>query len=414
MFVTSQAPTTVPFMDLTRTHEPLRRQLVEAYERVLDADAFILGTEVDRFETASPSTAARATASASTPAPPRSRSRCSPPGSAPATRSSCRRTPSSPRRCRSCTPARRRSAPTSSRTPACSTPTPSAPRSARARRRSCPCTSTARCATWTRCTALADPAASRCFEDAAQAHGATWDGRRAGALGRAAAFSFYPSKNLGALGDGGAIVTDDDELAAAARRLRDLGRSRSAAHDACGFNERLDGVQAAALHVKLAHLDGWNEDRRRIAAGYAELLDDGVELPAERPQSPSIHHLYAIRVADRDAVAARLAADGIGSGVHYPLSLPEQPTLADLALADGPVARDWAARELSLPIFPACAPPRSRRSRRPSTGPSRSSTGGPRERWRRTRAASVLGGAGCAPVSPRTRRSYGWVGSSPI
>jgi len=157
------------------------------------------------------------------------------------------------------------------------------------------------------------------LEDAAQAHGASYRDRRAGALGRAAAFSFYPSKNLGALGDGGAICTDDDELAATARRLRDLGRDGAKAHVSAGYNERLDGLQAALLAVKLPHVDAWNEARRGLAL--------------------------------RDLVAAAMLRLGIQTSVHYPAALCDQPALPMLAGASTPVALDWAARELSLPIF---------------------------------------------------------------
>ena len=194
------------------------------------------------------------------------------------------------------------------------------------------------------------------FEDAAQAHGARHGERRAGGLGRAGAFSFYPSKNLGALGDGGAICTDDATLAAAARRLRDLGRNGSAAHEAAGYNERLDGLQAAMLAVKLPHLERWNEGRRAVAAQYRELLPSGVQLLEERRHTPSVYHLFPIRVQDRQELAAALAQNGIASGVHYPVALPDQPCLPGLRAADTPRARDWAARELSLPIYPEMTP----------------------------------------------------------
>ena len=191
------------------------------------------------------------------------------------------------------------------------------------------------------------------LEDAAQAHGATYRGARAGGLGRAAAFSFYPSKNLGALGDGGAICTDDGELAARARQLRDLGRGDDRMHALAGYNERLDGVQAALLRVKLPHVERWNSARRAIAAGYRERLAGTVELLEESSDSPCAYHLFPIRVGDRDALAAILQTRGIATGVHYPLALVDQPGLpqpASLTLV--PVAQAWAARELSLPIFP--------------------------------------------------------------
>lgn len=190
------------------------------------------------------------------------------------------------------------------------------------------------------------------LEDAAQAHGATYRGARAGSLARGAAFSFYPSKNLGALGDAGAICTDDYELAAAARRWRDLGRGEDGVHRVVGYNERLGGVQAAALRVKLPHLDRWNDARYAVAAKYRELLADTVELLGESEESRCVYHLFPIRAAAREELGGRLAARGIATGVHYPLALPDQPALADLGEADVPNACDWAARELSLPVFP--------------------------------------------------------------
>jgi dTDP-4-amino-4,6-dideoxygalactose transaminase len=189
------------------------------------------------------------------------------------------------------------------------------------------------------------------FEDAAQAQGAHYRGKPAGGLGLAAGFSFYPSKNLGALGDAGAICTNDAGLAERARRLRDLGRSDDGRHLLSGYNERLSGLQAALLRVKLGHLPRWNEARRRHAARYRGQLS-GVELLEDRPESPCVYHLFPIRVSDRDEVAARLREAGISTGVHYPLALPDQPALPGLADADTPAARDWAARELSLPLFP--------------------------------------------------------------
>ena len=190
------------------------------------------------------------------------------------------------------------------------------------------------------------------LEDAAQAHGASYRGVRAGALGDAAAFSFYPSKNLGALGDGGAICTDDDGLARTARRLRDLGRDGGSDHLLAGYNERLDGLQAALLRVKLAHLDAWNAERRALAASYRRLLDGHVQLLGEVEEASCVYHIFPIRLTGRDGLAAALRAAGIATGVHYPRALVDQPILRKFTAA-APVARDWAARELSLPIFPA-------------------------------------------------------------
>lgn len=191
------------------------------------------------------------------------------------------------------------------------------------------------------------------LEDAAQAHGARWRGRRAGSLGKAAAFSFYPSKNLGALGDGGAICTDDPALAARARRLRNLGQERKGEHVEAGANERLDGIQAAALRVKLPLLDHWNEARRAVAETYDRALGGSCELLRTDARGESAHHLYPVRVADRDAVRERLSERGVGTGVHYWPAVHRQPPFAGSAAPlDLPRAERWSERELSLPIFP--------------------------------------------------------------
>jgi dTDP-3-amino-3,4,6-trideoxy-alpha-D-glucose transaminase len=193
------------------------------------------------------------------------------------------------------------------------------------------------------------------FEDAAQAHGAMSHGRPAGSLGTAAAFSFYPSKNLGALGDGGAICTDDATLADRARQLRHLGQARKGEHVVLGFNERLDGLQAALLEVKLGYLAAGNAARRRHAATYVERLAGHVTLLEERSETPCVYHLFPIRVPQRAAVAARLAEDGIATGLHYTPALHEQPALqARVSVPDAlSRAEAWAAEELSLPMSPA-------------------------------------------------------------
>jgi dTDP-3-amino-3,4,6-trideoxy-alpha-D-glucose transaminase len=191
------------------------------------------------------------------------------------------------------------------------------------------------------------------LEDGAQAHGGGYLDERVGSLGTAAAFSFYPSKNLGALGDAGAICTDDDRLAETARRLRDLGRDGDGVHALSGYNERLDGLQAALLGVKLPYVGEWTAQRRAIAAEYQKRLAGVVELLGERPETPCTYHLFPIRVEGRDRLADHLSARGVASGVHYPVAVPDQPAVrAADAAADVPVARDWAARELSIPIFP--------------------------------------------------------------
>lgn len=192
------------------------------------------------------------------------------------------------------------------------------------------------------------------LEDAAQAHGARYGDRRAGSLGDAAAFSFYPSKNLGALGDGGAICTDDDEIAAAARRLRDLGQRAKGEHLDAGFNERLDGIQAAMLRVKLKGLDEGNGSRRRLAATYRGRLPEAGRPLVEQPGRECVYHLFPIRLRNRDAARQALAERGIASGIHYWPAVHRQPPLtppADSATTLESAVR-WSEEELSLPIFP--------------------------------------------------------------
>jgi dTDP-4-amino-4,6-dideoxygalactose transaminase len=201
---------------------------------------------------------------------------------------------------------------------------------------------------------LADRHGLLVVEDAAQAHGATCNGRPAGSAGHVAGFSFYPSKNLGALGDAGAICTHDPDIAERARRLRNLGQRRKGEHIDIGYNERLDGLQAALLRVKLAHLSAGNAARRRRAAEYRHALSPEILLH-ERPHTPSIYHLFPVRVRDRDASLQALASRGISAGVHYTPCAADHPALAGRATlpAEGlPVARAWAAEELSLPMFP--------------------------------------------------------------
>jgi dTDP-3-amino-3,4,6-trideoxy-alpha-D-glucose transaminase len=205
---------------------------------------------------------------------------------------------------------------------------------------------------------FAKPAGLLVLEDAAQAHGATYCGHRAGSLGTAAAFSFYPTKNLGALGDGGAVCTDDEVLAARLRRLRDLGRNAAGEHAELGHNQRLDALQAAFLRAKLPHLDGWNQARREHAQRYRELLPREARLVEERPESPSVHHLFPARFDDRDAVASILSAYGIETRVHYTPAVHEHRAWHGRPLICGelPVAESWAAEELSLPMHPGLVP----------------------------------------------------------
>ncbi|MFL5946346.1 MAG: DegT/DnrJ/EryC1/StrS family aminotransferase [Gaiellaceae bacterium] len=201
---------------------------------------------------------------------------------------------------------------------------------------------------------LCDARGIALVEDACQAHGARYEGRRVGTFGRFAAFSFYPSKNLGALGDGGAVTTDDEELAARIRLLARLGEETKGVHVVAGWNERLDTLQAAALRVKLRHLDSWNERRREVAAWYTEMLA-GVALPTVAPWAEHVWHLYVVRSGRRDELRAALAEREIGTGVHYPLPLHLQPALRDrlgYREAAFPGAEARARTQLSLPMYP--------------------------------------------------------------
>ncbi|MEZ5065221.1 MAG: DegT/DnrJ/EryC1/StrS family aminotransferase [bacterium] len=192
-------------------------------------------------------------------------------------------------------------------------------------------------------------------EDAAQAHGAEYKGRRVGSMGRVACFSFYPGKNLGAYGDAGGIVTSDPELAHRIALLRDHGRTTKYEHQVEGFAYRLDGLQAAILDAKLKHLDAWTEARRRFAAQYDELLAD---LPDVQPLRPygnvrHVYHLYVVRVPEREALLPLLSERGIGVGVHYPISLHLQPAYARLGLGEGafPNSERLGREVMSLPLY---------------------------------------------------------------
>jgi dTDP-4-amino-4,6-dideoxygalactose transaminase len=193
------------------------------------------------------------------------------------------------------------------------------------------------------------------LEDAAQAHGARFRGRRAGSLGTAAAWSFYPSKNLGALGDGGAVTTDDDELAENLRALRNYGSREKHRHELDGVNSRLDELQAAILRVKLDCLDSWNERRRSVAARYLEgLAGTSLVLPAVPPETEPVWHLFVVRSQRRDELQQHLEAAGIETAVHYPRAPHRQPVFADLAVAPEsvPVSEQLQHEVLSLPIGP--------------------------------------------------------------
>jgi dTDP-3-amino-3,4,6-trideoxy-alpha-D-glucose transaminase len=196
------------------------------------------------------------------------------------------------------------------------------------------------------------------FEDAAQAHGATYRGRTVGSLGTAAGFSFYPSKNLGALGDAGAICTDDRELAERARRLRHVGQRRRGEHVDVGYNERLDGLQAALLSVKLPHLGAGNRARREHAATYRDGLG-ALRLLEERDHTPCVYHLFPVRSRHRDDARFALAAHGIDTGVHYAPAAFAHPAWEGVLpplRVELPVAEAWAREELSLPMFPELEP----------------------------------------------------------
>lgn len=200
------------------------------------------------------------------------------------------------------------------------------------------------------------------IEDACQAHGAEYFSQKhnrwmkAGSMGRAAAFSFYPGKNLGACGEGGAVTTSDADLAAAVRRLRDHGQVKKYYHDVEGYNGRLDAIQAGFLHAKLPHLGKWNSQRRDRADVYNQLLagNAAVKISPEPSWSRGVHHLYVIRSSDRDGLMKHLNAAGIGTGIHYPIPLHLQRAYAGLnyRAGDFPVAERLSAEILSLPMFP--------------------------------------------------------------
>ncbi len=201
------------------------------------------------------------------------------------------------------------------------------------------------------------------FEDACQAHGAEYFSRKenrwrkAGSMGRAAAFSFYPGKNLGACGEGGAITTNDAELAKKVRMLRDHGQSQKYYHDVEGYNGRLDSIQAGILRVKLRHLPKWTQQRQSAAVRYRELfagVDGTITLPHEPSWTRAVYHLYVIRVEKRDEFMKDLASVGIGTGIHYPIPLHLQAAYKSLGYSKGdfPVTEKVSAEIVSLPMFP--------------------------------------------------------------
>ncbi len=193
-------------------------------------------------------------------------------------------------------------------------------------------------------------------EDACQAHGASYKGKKAGAIGLAGCFSFYPGKNLGAFGEAGAVVTQNEALAQKMRMIRDHGQEKKYFHQIEGFNGRLDAIQAAVLRIKLKRLQSWNESRQQNARYYSELLADipGLTLPTEADFAKSVYHLYVIHVEDRDALQQYLDSKGIASGLHYPMPLHLQKAYKHLEYPKGafPITENSATRLLSLPMFP--------------------------------------------------------------
>ena len=199
------------------------------------------------------------------------------------------------------------------------------------------------------------------IEDAAQSHGAEYKGRSAGSIGDIGCFSFYPGKNLGAYGEGGAAVTDDPELARRMTLLRDWGQESKYRHVLPGYNYRMDAIQGAVLTVKMDYIDQWTEGRRSVAAHYDRLLADSrCQSPASPPYSRHVYHVYAVRVADRDKVQEALQSAGIGTSIHYPIPVHRQKAYADLGygLGDLPVSEAAADQFLSLPIYAELQPDR--------------------------------------------------------
>jgi dTDP-4-amino-4,6-dideoxygalactose transaminase len=205
------------------------------------------------------------------------------------------------------------------------------------------------------------------IEDACQAHGAEYFSRKegiwkkAGTMGRASAFSFYPGKNLGACGEAGSANTDDEAMAKRMKMIRDHGQAKKYYHDIEGYNGRLDSIQAGWLSVKLRHLARWNEARRQLAHRYHELFAssrDSVVVPREAEWTKGVYHLYVIRVQDREALQAHLAEAGIGTGIHYPIPLHLQEAYRRLGYKKGdfPVTERVASEIVSLPMFPQLQP----------------------------------------------------------
>jgi dTDP-4-amino-4,6-dideoxygalactose transaminase len=194
------------------------------------------------------------------------------------------------------------------------------------------------------------------IEDSAQAHGAEYKGKKAGSIGDAGCFSFYPGKNLGAYGEAGAVVTNNDEVADKIRMFRDHGQSKKYHHDMVGWNARMDGFQGAVLSVKLKYIDEWNDARRKNGRLYSQLLagTDGLITPQEAEYATPVYHIYAIRVKGRDALMDALGKQGIATGIHYPVPLHLTAAYRSLGykIGDFPVAEKCASEFVSLPMFP--------------------------------------------------------------
>lgn len=197
-------------------------------------------------------------------------------------------------------------------------------------------------------------------EDCAQAHGTRYKGKQVGSIGDASGFSFYPSKTLGAYGDAGIVLTNDDSVCENLRLLRDNGRTTWYEHAIIGYNSRLDGIQAAVLRVKMKYLDKWVEGRRSHAKQYGELLGDvkGLTLPIEKPECTHSYYVYVVRTENRDDVMAQLKEKGCGCGIHYPVPLHLQPAYSALGgkVGDHPVAERYAKQIMSIPMFPELTP----------------------------------------------------------
>ena len=194
------------------------------------------------------------------------------------------------------------------------------------------------------------------IEDASQAHGAYYKGKRAGSIAHAGCFSFYPGKNLGAYGEAGGVVTNDEDLANRIRMIRDHGQSKKYFHDIVGWNARMDGIQGAVLSVKLKHIDSWNDLRRANAAIYDSLLADvhGIILPTVASYGTPVFHIYATRTAKRDEILSAMKEKQVYCGIHYPVPLHMQKAYADLGYSEGdfPISEACSASYLSLPMFP--------------------------------------------------------------